>query len=99
MLITFLSRKCRSAREIPPGAMAKIVYVCARFTRLKKRLPQIYCWKERLGTFGVSVTPLSLKLDYSNFVQNYFGIRSIFCDKENPDQIDNDVTMTSSFLC
>ena len=22
-----------------------------------------------------SITPLSLKLDYSNFVQNYFGIR------------------------
>ena len=33
--------------------MAKIVYACAKFTRLKERLPQIYCWKERLGTFGV----------------------------------------------
>ena len=30
-----------------------------------------------------SITPLSLKLDYSNFVQYYFGIRWIFCDKEN----------------
>ena len=29
-----------------------------------------------------SLTPLSLKLDYSNFVQNYFGIRRIFCDKK-----------------
>ena len=46
-----------------------------------------------------SLTPLSLKLDYSNFVQNYFGIRQIFCDKKTPDQIDNDVTMTSSLLC
>ena len=46
-----------------------------------------------------SITLLSLKLDYSNFAQNYFGIRSIFCDKENPDQIDNNVTMTSYFLC
>ena len=46
-----------------------------------------------------SITPLSLKLDYSNFVQNYFGIRSILCDKENPHQINNDVTMMSSFLC
>ena len=44
------------------------------------------------------VTPLSLKLDESNFVQNYFGIRSIFCNKKNRDQINNDVTMTSSLL-
>ena len=36
-------------------------------------------------------TRLSLKLDFSNFVQNYFGISWICCDKENPDQIDNDV--------
>ena len=42
--------------------MAKIVYACARITRLKKRLPQIYCWKERLGTFGV--------WDYQNARQN-----------------------------
>ena len=46
-----------------------------------------------------SITPFSLKLNCSNFIQNYFGIICIFCDKENPDQIDNDVTMTSSFLC
>ena len=44
------------------AAMAKIVYACSRFTRLKKRLPQIYCWKERLGTFGV--------WDYRNARQN-----------------------------
>ena len=42
--------------------MAKIVYACARFTRLKKRLPQIYCCKERLGTFRV--------WDYQNARQN-----------------------------
>ena len=33
-----------------------------------------------------------------NFVEKYFGIRLIFSDKENPDQIDNDdndVTVTS----
>ena len=33
--------------------MAKIAYACATFTHLKTRLPQIYCRKERLGTFGV----------------------------------------------
>ena len=37
------------------------------------------------------VTPLSLKLDHSHFVQNYFGVRSIFCSKKNWDQIDNDL--------
>ena len=45
--------------------MAKYVYACAKFTRLKKRLPQIYCWKERLGrpaAFGV--------WDYQNGRQN-----------------------------
>ena len=41
------------------------------------------------------VTPLSLKLDDSNFVQNYFGAGSIFWGNKNPDQLDNDVTMTS----
>ena len=45
------------------------------------------------------VTPLSVKSDDSNFVQNYFGIGSIFWGKKNRDQIDNDVTMTLSFLC
>ena len=44
------------------------------------------------------VTPFSLKLNGSNFMQNYFGIRSISCNKKNQDQIDNDVTMTSFFL-
>ena len=44
------------------------------------------------------VTPLSLKSDDSNFVQKYFGVRSIFCEKKNGDQIENDVTMTSSLL-
>ena len=44
------------------------------------------------------VTPLSFKSDDSNFVQNYFGVGSIFWGKRNWDQIDNDVTMTSSLL-
>ena len=46
----------------------------------------------------VCVTPLSFKSDDSNFVQNYFGVGSIFWGKKNRDQIDNDVTMTSSLL-
>ena len=45
-----------------------------------------------------SPSPLPLKSDDSNFAQNNFGIRQIFCEK-NPDLIDNDVTMTSSLLC
>ena len=32
------------------------------------------------------VTPLSFKSDDSNFVQNYFGVGSIFCGKKNRDQ-------------
>ena len=44
------------------------------------------------------VTPLSFMSDDSNFVQNHFGIGSIFWDKKNRDQIDNEVTMTSSLL-
>ena len=44
------------------------------------------------------VTLLSLKLDDSNFVQNYFGVGSIFWGEKNRDKIDNDVTMTSSLL-
>ena len=64
-------------------------------------------WREQLlcrikgkgrGFHLHSVTPLSLKLRSSNFLQNYLGIRSISCNKENQDQIDNDVIMTSSFL-
>ena len=43
------------------------------------------------------VTPLSSKSDDSNFVQNYFGVE-IFWGKKNRDQIDNDITMTSSLL-
>ena len=36
------------------------------------------------GMFSTpSLTSLSLKLDYSNFVQNYFGIISIFYDKKS----------------
>ena len=45
-----------------------------------------------------SVTPLSFRSDDSNFVQNYFGVGSIFWGKKNRDQIDNDVTMTLSLL-
>ena len=37
--------------------------------------------------------PLSLKSEYSNFVQNYFGVRSMLCSKKNQDQIDNDITI------
>ena len=44
------------------------------------------------------VTPLSLRSDDSNFVQNYFGVGSIFWGKKNWHQTDNDVTMTSSLL-
>ena len=44
------------------------------------------------------VTPLSFKSDDSNFVQNYLGVGSIFWGKKNRDQLDNDVTMTSSLL-
>ena len=40
------------------------------------------------------VTPLSSKSDDSDFVRNYFGVRSVFCGKKSRDQIDNDVTMT-----
>ena len=51
------------------------------------------------GLFSIlSLTPLCLKLDYSNFVQKYFGIWCIFCDKESGSD-HNDVTMTSSLLC
>ena len=51
------------------------------------------------GVFHIHpVTPLSLKLDNSNFVQNYFGTGSSFWRKKNQEQIDNDVTMTSSLL-
>ena len=47
------------------------------------------------GVFNLHpVTPLAFKSDDSNFVQNYFGVRSIFWGKENRDQIDNKVTMT-----
>ena len=28
------------------------------------------------------LTQLASKVDDSNFVQNYFGVRSIFCDKK-----------------
>ena len=41
---------------------------------------------------------LSLKVDHSDLVQNYFQERSIFYDKKNQDQIDSDITMTSSLL-
>ena len=45
-----------------------------------------------------TVTHLSLKLDHSNFVQNHFGVRSIFFGKKNRDQIENNANMTSSLL-
>ena len=47
-----------------------------------------------LGFFHLHpVTPLSLKFEGSNFLQNYFWLRSIFCNKKNQGQIDNYVTM------
>ena len=56
----------------------------------------------RLSLIGVfylhPVTPLFLKSDNSNFVQNYLGVREISCNKKNWNQVDNDVTMTSSLL-
>ena len=57
-----------------------------------------WCSTEGLGgCFHLHpVTPLSFKSDNSNFVQNYFGIGSIFWDNKGRDQIKNDVTMTSS---
>ena len=45
------------------------------------------------------LTPLSLKSDISNFVKNYFGIRSIFCGKKNRYQIDNRLMSLSCHLC
>ena len=35
------------------------------------------------GVPPIPVTLLSLKLDDSNIVHNYFGVRSIFCKKKN----------------
>ena len=58
-----------------------------------------WCSTREGGVFHLHpVTPLSLKLDDSYFVQNYFGVRSIFCSKKNRGQVDNDVIMTSSLL-
>ena len=37
--------------------------------------PGFFGWCRTGGVFFPSITPLSLKLEYSNFVQNYFGIR------------------------
>ena len=51
------------------------------------------------GVFHPSaVTTLSLKVCDPNFVQNYFGVRSILCDKKSRNQTNNDVTVTSSLL-
>ena len=62
-------------------------------------IPGVFGWCSTGGVFHLHpVTPLPLKSDDSNFVQNYLGVRSIFWFKKNRDQIDNDVTMTSSLL-
>ena len=61
-------------------------------------LPGFFGWCSTRGVHLQPVTPLSLKLDLSDFVQNYFGAGSIFWGKKNQDQIYNDVTMTSSLL-
>ena len=39
------------------------------------------------------MNPLSLKLDCSNFAQSYFQIGGTIYDKENPNQINSDVTV------
>ena len=62
----------------------------------------LFCFVVALGGGGgvfhpPSITPLSLKLDCSNFVQSYFQIGSTTYDEKNPNQINNDVTMTSYF--
>ena len=59
-----------------------------------------YLFYGKVGGGGLPppCTPLSLTSDASKFVQNYFGVGSIFWDKKNWDQIDNDVTMTPSLL-
>ena len=59
----------------------------------------LFCLVVSLGGGGVfhpsSITPLSLKSDCSNFVQSYFQIGWTIYYEKNPNQINNDVTMTS----
>ena len=58
-----------------------------------------WCSAGGRGVFHLHpITPLSLQSDGSNFVQNYFGVGQMFCGKKNRDQIDIDITMTSSLL-
>ena len=70
------------------------------FLMLTLFIPALFEWcSTRRGVFRLHpVTPLSLKSNDSNFVQNYFGVRSTFCGSKNWDQIENDVTMTSSLF-
>ena len=69
--------------------------------KLNPFMPGFFGWCST-GEGGVfhlhPVTPLSLKSDDSNFVQEYFGVWSRFCGEKNWDKIDNDITMTSSLL-
>ena len=77
-----------------------MIRIYVKLNELTLFIPGFFDWCST-GGGGVylhPVTPLSLKLDDSNFVQNYFGVKSIFCDKKNRDQIDNNVTMTSTLL-
>ena len=58
-----------------------------------------WCSTGRGGVFHLHPgTPLFLKSDNSNFVENYFRVRSTFCRKKSRDQINNDVTITSSLI-
>ena len=62
-------------------------------------IPGFFGWCSTRGVFHLHpVTPLSFKSDDLNFVQNYFGIGSVFWGNKTRDQIDNDVTVTSSLL-
>ena len=71
-----------------------------KISELTLFIPGFFGWcSTGKGVFHLHpVTPLSFKSDDSDFVQNYFGVESIFWGKTNWDQIDNDVTMTSSLL-
>ena len=71
-------------------------WICFQGACLTLFIPGFFGWCSTGGGGGGvfhlhPVIPLSLKSDESNFVQNYFAVRSM-------DQIDNDVTMTSSLL-
>ena len=76
---SFNKLKSLDSRSI---TLCHIWITLSKFFHLKLAFPhstqnKLHC----VGLFGLvfstpsSITPLSLKLDYSNFIQNYFGIR------------------------